>query len=119
MIKLTFKQYLEGKEQLRAAIANTPLTIVEYEVRKYCSIYIGESKVEGKIVGLKPKHKLIVQWRYDSMDDPTPEHVKFIGVANLTEDEQPVFWTGQKLHKWLMRHTREEKTHGHETQSNQ
>ena len=112
-MKLTFKQYLEGKEQLRKAIANTPTTIVEYEVRKYCSIYIGESKEEGRIIGLKPKHRMIVQWRYDDMENPTPEYIKFVGINTIEEDEQPVFWTGQKLHKWLMRHTTENKTHGH------
>lgn len=112
-MKLTFRQYLEGREQLKAAIANTPTTIVEYEIRKYCSIYIGESKEDGKIVGLKPKQRMIVKWRYDNMDDPTPEHVSFIGVNTIEEGEQPVFWTGQKLHKWLMRHTKEGKTHGH------
>jgi hypothetical protein len=112
-MKLTFKQYLEGKEQLRAATANTPTTIVEYEVRKYCSLCIGESKDESKIVGLKPKQKLIVQWRYDNMDNPTPEYIQFIGDTLLEDGEHPLFWTGQKLHKWLMRHTREEKTHGY------
>lgn len=113
MAKLTFKQYLEGKEQLRKAIENTPMTIVEYEVRKYCSIAIGESKEDGMIVGLKPKQKLIIQWRYDNLENPTPDYVKFVGVTSLDEEQQPLFWSGQKLHKWLIRHAKEGQIHGH------
>ncbi|TFH08175.1 MAG: hypothetical protein E4H14_06960 [Candidatus Thorarchaeota archaeon] len=113
MAQLTFKQYLEGKEQLRKAIENTPTTIVEYEVRKYCSIVIGESKEDGKIVGLKPKQKLIIQWRYDNLENPTPDYVKFVGNSSLDEEQQTVSWSGQKLHKWLMRHAKEGRVHGH------
>lgn len=113
-MELTFKQYLDGKEQLRKAIENTPITVVEYEVRKYCSIAIGESKEEGKIIGLKPKQKVVIQWRYDDINNPTPDYVRFVGVSTLDEgEEQQMFWTGTKLQKWLMRHAKEGQNHGH------
>lgn len=113
-MKLTFKQYLESKEQLRKAIENTPVTIVEYEIKKYCSMAIGESKDESLPIGLKPKQKVIIQWRYDNFENPTPDYVKFVGVNSIDEsEEQPLFWTGQKLQKWLLRHAKEGLNHGH------
>lgn len=112
-MKLTFKQYLESKEQLHKAIANTPITIIEYEVCKYCSIAVGETKDDHQIVGLRPRQKIIVQWRYDNPDNPTPDYIKVIG-PNLLEDyeEQQTYWSGQKLQKWLLRHTTEGQNHG-------
>lgn len=110
---LTFKQYLDSKQQLRQAIENTPVSIVEYEVRKYCSIAVGEAKEDSTLVGLKPKQKVVVEWRYDSMEDPTIVHIKFKDVKQLDEDEEhQMFWTSAKLKKWLARHTKEGQNHG-------
>lgn len=106
MEKLTFKQYLESKEQLLKAIENTPISIVEYEVKKYCNILTGESEIDKELVGLKPKNTLVVEWRYDDLYNPTPMSIKFKGVKNLDDSEQfPVFWSGKKLSTWLTRHT--------------
>jgi hypothetical protein len=105
---LSFKEYLQSKLQLRQAIEQTPRTVVEYEVRKYCSIALGENKEEGKIVGLKPKNKLIVEWRYDVINNPTIVYIKFKDVQALDEQEEfQTFWPSTKLKKWLSRHTRE------------
>lgn len=109
MIKLTFKQYLESKEQLRRAIANTPVTVVEYCVKKYCSLPVGETEEDKQIIGLKPKHRVIVEWKYEDVHNPTPVSIKFIGLQSIDEFEQySTFWTSQKLNKWLVRHTDEE-----------
>ncbi len=105
---LSFKQYLDSKQELRKAIENTPVSITEHEVRKYCSIAVGDSKEEARIVGLKPKQKLVVEWRYDVLEDPTIVHIKFQKVQALDETEQfSMFWTSKKLKKWLARHTKE------------
>lgn len=105
MEKLTFKQYLDSKEQLLKAIENTPVSVVEYEVKKYCSLTVGESEDDKSLVGLKPKQKIIIEWRYVSVDNPTPESIKFIGVKDADEDEEYcTFWSGNKLQKWLTRH---------------
>jgi len=107
-MKLTFKQYMEGKDQLRKAVENIPVSIIEYEVRKYCSIVLGESKDESTIIGLKPKQRVIVKWRYDDVNNPSPEYVRISGPNCLDEsEEQQTFWSGQKLQKWLMRHAKE------------
>jgi len=106
-MKLTFKQYLDSKEQLRKAIANTPISIVEYEVRKYCSFPVGEED-DKQLMGLKPKHRIVVEWCYDDIDNPTPNSIQLSGLTNIDESEKfTTFWTGAKLKKWLERHTSE------------
>lgn len=108
MDKLTFKQYLESKEQLLKAIENTPVSVLEYEVKKYCSLTVGESEEDKSLVSLKPKHKIIVEWRYTSVDNPTPESIRFVGVNEVDEDEAlSTFWSGNKLQKWLTRHAKQ------------
>jgi hypothetical protein len=106
-MKLTFKQYLESKEQLLKAIENVPVSINEYEVIHYCSLPLGEYEEDKELVGLKPKQKIVVEWKYDTVDDPTPVSIKLKGVQSIDEDDHyQTFWTGQKLQKWLKRHTR-------------
>lgn len=109
MEKLTFKQYLDSKDQLLKAIKNTPVSIIEYEVNKYCSLSLGESEDSKTVINLKPKQKVIVEWLYTIVDDPTPEYIKLVGLKETDEDElHDVYWTGSKLTKWLSRHTRRE-----------
>lgn len=108
MKKLTFKEYLESKEQLREALLQTPVVTKEYEVRKYCSIAIGESDDDKRVIGLKPKHRLIVEWRYDDVHNPAPQWIKFKDVKGFEETEEHApYWSNQKLQKWLTRHTKE------------
>ena len=105
MEKLTFKQYLESREQLLKAIENTPISIVEYEVHKYCSLTVGEAESEKQSIGLKPKHKILVEWTYDDINHPTPTSLKFEGVKDIDEEYAfSTYWTGDKLQKWLSRH---------------
>lgn len=105
---LSFKEYLDSKRQLRAAIDQTPVSVKRYEVRKYCSIALGETKEDAKLIALKPKQKIVVEWRYDKLENPTVVHVKFIGVQTLNEGEEyQMFWTSSKFNKWLVRHARE------------
>lgn len=105
MEKLTFKQYLESKEQLLKAIHNTPTSIMEYEVCKYCSLTVGDVETEKEVISLKPKHKLLVEWQYNDINNPTPINIKFKGLADVDEgDKYSTFWTGTKLQKWLTRH---------------
>lgn len=113
--KLTFKQYLESREQLLKAIEKIPTTIVEYEVRKYCTLPIGENDTEKETISLKPKHRIIVEWRYDDINNPTPLSLQFVGgIKNIDESEQySIFWPGNKLQKWLVRHAQEGVNYGH------
>lgn len=112
----TFKQYLDSKEQLLKAIENTPVAVVEYEVKKYCSLAVGETEEEKTLIGLKPKNKVIVEWRYDNIQDPTPETVRLAGPKDIDEHEKfATFWSGSKLRKWLTRHAKQGENNGHKT----
>jgi hypothetical protein len=102
-MSLSFKQYLESKEQLMNAIKNTPVSIVEYEVCKYCSIPVSESDVET--ISLRPKNKILVEWRYDDIHNPTPISVRFKGVKGVDDSDQYMLDISRiKLQKFLDRH---------------
>lgn len=114
MEKMSFKQYLDSKEQLLKAIENVPTAIVEYEVKKYCSLPVGETEDEKSLIGLKPKNKVIVEWRYDNPSHPTPEAVRLKGPHDVGQDEKfATFWSGAKLAKWLARHAQRGENNGH------
>jgi hypothetical protein len=103
MDKQTFKQYLESKEQLLKAIENTPVSIIEYEVRKYCTLPINETTTS---VSLKPKNIIMIEWQYNDIQNPTPLSVKFKGVRDIDENEQyDIVIPRIKLQKFLSRHT--------------
>lgn len=109
--ELTFKQYLESKEKLREAVKNTPQRVAQYSVRKYCKLPIGESKEDKGQINLKPKHKIIVEWLYVDVDNPTPVNLRFEGIENVDADQEfATFWSGSKLQKWLLRNAREDQT---------
>lgn len=109
MEKLTFKQYLEeSKDQLIKAMDSVPVAIHEYEVRKYCTLTVGEDEEEKLSIPLKPKNKLIIEWQYDNVDRPIPLSIKVEGVSYIDEaDAFNTFWTNEKLKKWLSVHTKE------------
>ena len=53
---------------------------------------------------------MVVEWQHDSVEEPTPISIRFIGVQSLNEDDkQQTFWTNGKFQKWVRRHTREAK----------
>ena len=105
MRKLTFKQYMESKDKLRQAIAETPVAASTYVVKKYCKIRVGESREARYEVSLKPKQRIIVEWRYDDINDPQPESIVFDDVGT---DEHEVYWVGAKLTEWLSKNAVEE-----------
>lgn len=113
MKKLTFKQYLDSKQQLIEAIKNTPISIMEYEIRKYCSLTVGESDQSKQLVGLKPHYVLVVEWLYDDVDNPTPKSLRLQSPSGDINETFNTFWTGVKLQKWLSRHAKEGLNNGH------
>lgn len=112
----SFKQYIEGKRQLLQAVENTPTAVLEYEVKKYCSLTVGETEDDKELIGLKPRHKLVVEWRYDDPSAPTPEAIQVIGAKDIDIDDRfNTFWTGSKLQRWLTRHTTQGNNNGYRT----
>ncbi len=103
MSQLTFKQYLESKEQLLRVIEKAPITIQEHLIKKYCSIPVNEQDGEKIMVHLKPKNKLIVEWDYTNKDKPIPLSVKFEGVIGLyEEDSYELIWNDEKIRQWIL-----------------
>ena len=114
MEKLTFKQYLDSEEKLKKAIENTPTTVIEYEVYKYCTLTVGETEDEKIAISMRPKNKILVEWRYDNITAPTPTFIQFDGAKDIESDEKySTFWSGAKLQKWLSRHAKEGMNNGH------
>lgn len=110
-IKLTFKDYLESKEKLREAVSKTPQRTASYNVRKYCKLIVGESKEAKDQVALKPNHKIVVEWLYTDVDNPTIVSMTFEGVKEVEPDQEyATYWEGSKLMKWLNRNTTEEQS---------
>ena len=106
--KLTFKEYVESKDQLRSALNSVPQRVAEYEVRTYCKLPVGETKQDKQHVSLKPKHKIIVEWLYEDADNPTPLNLKFDGPKKIDPfEEQTAHWSGIRLLKWLLKNTHE------------
>jgi len=107
---LTFKEYMASKEKLlEPARKNIPEQTVNYSVRKYCKLVLGESKLEKMYIPLKPKQQVSVKWLYDDLENPTPLEILFNGVSDVPEEERfTTFWEGEKLRKWLDRNTHED-----------
>jgi hypothetical protein len=104
-MSLSFKQYLESKEQLMNAIKNTPVSVTEYEICKYCSIPVDEADVD--VVSLRPKNKILIEWLYNDIHNPTPTSIKFKGVKGIDEDEQDNLSLPHiKIQKFLDRYTK-------------
>ncbi len=103
---LTFKEYLKSKEELRTAFEKTPQQITEYTVSKYCKLMVGESKDDKEMVILKPNQKIVVEWLYEDIDNPTAIKIMFEGVcAKVDTEDHHSYWPVGKLQKWLQRNT--------------
>jgi hypothetical protein len=107
MNKLTFKEYYESKQQPLEALKRTPEQEVQYVVRKYCKIPLGESKEGKEYVSLKPKQTIVVRWLYEDIEDPTPLQIRFQGAEELENMTFETFWSSEKLDSWLSRNARE------------
>lgn len=113
MIHIPLKQYLDSKRQLLNAVHNTPVTLIEYEIRKYCTLPIGESVDDSSIVALKPKQRIIIEWVYNNAVAPTPTKITFSGPLDSDDTTGDLFWPAEKLTKWLLRYAKDGINSGH------
>ncbi len=106
MTKLSFAQYLHSKQQLRESVGQLPRIIIEYEVRDYAAITLGETVEDKEIVALKPKQLVVVEWEQQQNTTFTPIRISFEGHKDILETEEfQTFWPTTKLRKWLTTHT--------------
>ena len=105
MKKITFKEYVDSKKKLLEAVKETPIASLTYVVKRYCKIRIGESKEERQEVALKPRQRIIVEWRYDDINEPEPVSIIF---DDIGPEENDLYWNGHKLSSWLSKNTIEE-----------
>ncbi len=108
--KLTLKEYLKSKEQLREAVKLTPCQQKRYVVNKYCRLVVGENKETKHQLSLKPNHQIVVDWLYEDFYAPIPTNITLTGVGSILSNAnfKPA-WKGKQLIKWLTRNTREHK----------
>ena len=107
---ISFKQYLASKQKLREAITKTPIQTVEYVVKRYSKLPVGEDKENRNYVSLKPKQRIFVEWQYSNPTVvPKPISVRFEGVAQICENEDfQIMWSSKKLQQWLTKNTTEQ-----------
>ena len=114
MQPLSLKQYMDSKRQLLSAIENTPVSVIEYEIRKYCTLSIGESTDSAVTIALKPRQKILIEWVYTNKDHPTPEKISILDKESGEPlDEQSIYWNDIKLNKWLSRYAKDGINYGH------
>jgi predicted ATP-dependent Lon-type protease len=114
MQALSLKEYMDSKRQLLKATENVPITIIEYEIKKYCTLSVGESNDSSTTIPLKPKQKVLVEWIYTNPSAPTPNKITIVDKETQEPiDEQDIYWTEVKMNKWLTRHAKAGKNSGH------
>ena len=105
MKKISFKDYVNSKKKLLEAVKETPIASLTYAVKKYCKIRVGESRNDRKEIALKPRQKIIVEWRYDDINEPEPVSIV---LDDISPEEHDLYWNGSKLNEWLSKNAVEE-----------
>ena len=98
---LTFKEYLNSKEQLIDSLKNEPVGVQNYVVSNYCKISIGESIREKSIMLLKPNDSIQVEWNYS--DKESPKCVSIV-IEDVSHD---VYWKDDKIATWIKKNTKD------------
>lgn len=101
--KLSFKDYVESKKQLRNAAADCPKYFCLYEVNKYCKLPLLEndnsSEEEKVYIAFKPKDKIKIFWEAFNLDAPTAHYILII--SENIEKKYYFNWNNEKITKWL------------------
>lgn len=109
MRKLTFKEYIDSKKQLRAAIEKNPVITKTYKVNKYCKLPVVENNTR-RMLSLTPKTIMIVEWLYEDCDcEPTATSFRFEDLREVESLEDfNSDWKPEKFNKWIQTNTVEE-----------
>lgn len=99
-MSITVTKLAESKKALIESLQQTPRSLVEYEIKKYCTL-----PLEDSIVELKPKQTVCVEW----VHGPT------LTIANISifdktgiplVEGEDIEFSGEKLTKWLIRYAK-------------
>ena len=103
MQKISFKQYYESKQKLKAAGEDCPKYFKEYTINKYLKLpLLEEVDSEEKVyLALKPKDKLQIFWEVSDLVNPIPRYVRIISEEVLDDKKYYFSWTLPKINKWL------------------
>ena len=110
MKTISFKEYLESKIQLKEiARTHTPHNQIQYEIRKYCKVPFGETSDDKEVISMKPREKIIVEWYYADLKNPTATGVYIMDKDDIdsTEKFEPL-WDSHRFRKWLIRNTHQQ-----------
>lgn len=71
---------------------------------------MGAVKESKEYVNLKPKQRLIIEWKYEDIEKtPEPVSVRFLKVKGVEEEKRfPTFWNGDRFLTWIGNNAREE-----------
>ena len=107
-MKLTFKDYLDSKHRLLEAIGTSPIQRSSYDVKKYCKLVVVQLG-EKQTILLKPKQSVIIEWKYEDINNPTPLSIIVEDPKDLSsaETKYSTRWKGAKLKQWLSKNTAE------------
>lgn len=96
------KQFIDSKTQLLEALQRDPIHRATYEVTKYCKVPVGESKESKQYIPLKPKQRIIIEWKYNNDDLESIPHPLSIEFEFMNENSiHQTFQSGEKLRKWI------------------
>lgn len=98
---LTFKEYLNSKDQLMSGLVKEPIGIVEYEISNYCKISLGDSIKTKTVTTLKPDDVVSVEWNYTNKKSPKCLSMTLEGVSHN------VYWKNEKILKWIEKNTKD------------
>lgn len=107
MTKLSFKDYYKlSKQQLVEAAKQTPSVVNNYNVRSYCKLPLLNDNSEEVMITLKPKQKVLVNWLYEDINNPTCVSISFDGVKELESYISfKTNWKTKKMIEWLNKNT--------------
>jgi len=98
---LTFKEYINSKEQLIDSLKNEPVGVQNYVVSNYCKLSIGESIKDKNIQLLKPNDNIQVEWNYSNKESPDCIAIIIEGKSH------DMYWKNEKIATWIKKNTKD------------
>lgn len=97
--KLSFKDYMESKNQLKNAGNDNPKYFSLYEINKYCKLPLIDND-EKIYLPLKPKDKIKILWEAVDVINPIPKYL-ILEIDSLINKKYFFNWSIDKINKWI------------------